>query len=79
MLSDGVCACNGQERTHTRELWRLEGWDGAGQGQREASFLGKDTSLDSISYEIDGTRQGSGRVDMKVQMTRPFGTTVLTL
>lgn len=25
MLSDGVCACNGQARTHTRGLWGVEG------------------------------------------------------
>lgn len=75
MLSDGVCACNRQERTHTL---RGFGDSGAGRGwrrTRQVFLLGAaDRSLDRISDEIGVMGQGSQRPDLDVQVTRTSGT-----
>ena len=46
MLSDGVCACNRQERTHTLRGFGDSGaGGGAGGGPGKSSFLGLRTAV----------------------------------
>lgn len=54
MLSDGVCACNRQERTHTLRGFGDSGAGGVGWRRTRQVFLlgAADSSLDRISDEI---------------------------
>lgn len=66
MLSDGVCACNRQARTHTRGLWRCGGWRGrTSQGKHKAAWG---------FCKIDRMRQGTGKPDSEAWDQDVWGT-----
>lgn len=61
MLSDGVCACNGQERTHTQGLWGLRG--GRGWLRTAGGFLLTQQTEVSIEFRMELVEGGRGQGD----------------